>query len=130
MMKTTRYSKQREAILLELQNRTDHPTADQVYYTLKQKHPELSLGTVYRNLGFLADNGDILKLDVGDGTYHYDGIITPHVHFVCSSCHSIYDIHIQEDIYKQIANSIEHQTEKINITIEGQCVKCIAKGKN
>ncbi|MFQ6861130.1 MAG: Fur family transcriptional regulator [Beduini sp.] len=129
-MKTTRYSKQREAILLELQNRTDHPTADQVYYTLKQKYPELSLGTVYRNLGFLADNGDILKLDVGDGTYHYDGTITPHVHFVCSSCNEIYDIVIKEDIYQQIADSIDHQAEKINITIEGQCVKCHAKSKN
>lgn len=129
-MKATRYSKQREAILDELRGRIDHPTADQVYYTLKNKHPELSLGTVYRNLGFLADKGDILKLDIGDGTYHYDGNIHPHVHFLCTDCQEIKDVDIKPEIYELIASSLDHYVEKIGITIEGQCKHCNQKAKN
>ena len=92
-MKTVRYSKQREAILLDLQSRFDHPTADQVYSSLKRTHPGLSLGTVYRNLGFLEQNEQIRKLDIGDGTVRYDGNINPHIHFICSNCcHTIIDL--------------------------------------
>lgn len=123
-MRTTRYSKQREAILLELQQRYDHPTADQIYYTLKNKYPELSLGTVYRNLGFLADHGDILKLDFGDGTFHYDGNITQHVHFICKECGHIQDIAIDSSIYDNIQNTIDGEISKINIVVEGKCSHC------
>ena len=52
-----RYSKQREAIFENLQSRYDHPTADMVYTDLKRDFPNISLGTVYRNLSLLAEEG-------------------------------------------------------------------------
>lgn len=126
-MKTVRYSKQREAILKELQSRCDHPTADQVYSTLKQTHPELSLGTVYRNLGFLADNGQIRKLDIGDGTVRYDGTVKPHIHFICKECNNIIDISLDQSIADVIKNNIEEQIDDININLEGICTHCLKK---
>ena len=64
------YSKQREAILNELQNRCDHPTATQVYEGVKKVIPNISLGTVYRNLASLVESGEILSVAVGDGKEH------------------------------------------------------------
>ena len=52
MEKAIRYSKKREAILNAIQSTKCHPSADWVYQTLKPEHPDLSLGTVYRNLEF------------------------------------------------------------------------------
>ena len=61
-MATLKYSRQRESIKEFLTGRTDHPTADFVYENMKQIYPNISLGTVYRNLSLLADLGDIQKL--------------------------------------------------------------------
>lgn len=61
-MATLKYSRQRESIKEFLTGRTDHPTADFVYENMKQIYPNISLGTVYRNLSLLADLGEIQKL--------------------------------------------------------------------
>ena len=79
-----RFSKQREAILGNLRSRYDHPTAEMVYMDLKQSFPNLSLGTVYRNLAVLYEAGVILKVGASlDGKERYDGHIQPHAHFFC-----------------------------------------------
>lgn len=57
-----RNTKQREAIRENLIHRTDHPTADMIYSDIKEEHPNISLGTVYRNLAVLEELGEILKL--------------------------------------------------------------------
>ena len=56
-----KYSRQRECILKDLQSRRDHPTADMVYESVRDSFPNISLGTVYRNLSLLAENGTILN---------------------------------------------------------------------
>ena len=61
-MATLKYSRQRESIKEFLRTRTDHPTADVVYENMKLIYPNISLGTVYRNLSLLADLGEIKKL--------------------------------------------------------------------
>lgn len=68
-MATLKYSKQREMIKEFLMTRKDHPTADIVYMNVRQENPNISLGTVYRNLTLLADIGEIIRLRVGDGDY-------------------------------------------------------------
>lgn len=84
-------SRQREAILSELCGRTDHPTAEELYLSLKEELPNLSLGTVYRNLSLLSEEGIILKLSCG-GADHFDGNTAQHYHFlaiaaaVCMIC--------------------------------------------
>ena len=77
-----KYSRQREAIKDFLMTRKDHPTADVVYSNVRTEFPNISLGTVYRNLTLLADLGEIARLRVGDGVDHFDADTSPHYHFV------------------------------------------------
>ena len=70
-----KYSKQRTVIKEFLQTRKDHPTADVVYNAVRKDYPNISLGTVYRNLMLLSEIGEIQKLRVGDGLEHFDADI-------------------------------------------------------
>ena len=98
-MSTIRYSKQREAIKDYLKSVTCHPTADTVYLNIQKTFPNISLGTVYRNLNFLVEHGEAIQIDCGDGFVHFDGNPIPHNHFFCRSCKSLLDIKM---------DSIEH----------------------
>ena len=80
-----KYSRQREAIKEFLMTRKDHPTADVVYMNVRQEFPNISLGTVYRNLTLLSDIGEIVRLRVGEGVDHFDANTNPHYHFVCNT---------------------------------------------
>ena len=85
-MAAMKYSRQREAIKNFLMTRKDHPTADMVYSNIRQEFPNISLGTVYRNLTLLSDIGEIQRLHFSDGVDHFDADISPHYHFVCQNC--------------------------------------------
>lgn len=87
-----KYSRQREVIKDFLKTRKDHPTADIVYTNVREQYPNISLGTVYRNLTLLADIGEIQRLRVGDGVDHFDADVSPHYHFVCTKCGSVVDL--------------------------------------
>lgn len=91
-----KYSRQREAIKDFLMTRKDHPTADTVYMNVRQEFPNISLGTVYRNLTLLADIGDIQRLRVGDGTDHFDADTSLHYHFICRQCGSVVDLDMED----------------------------------
>ena len=67
------YSRQREAILQVLRSTDTHPSASAVYNEVRKLIPNISLGTVYRNLAALAEDGSVLSLSVGDGYEHFDG---------------------------------------------------------
>ena len=94
-MVVRKHSKQREMIMEFLMTRKDHPTADTVYMNVRQQNPNISLGTVYRNLTLLADTGEILRLRVGDGVDHFDADTSPHYHFICSKCGSVIDLEME-----------------------------------
>lgn len=87
-----KYSRQREVIKEFLKTRKDHPTADTVYMNVREQYPNISLGTVYRNLTLLADIGEIQRLRVGDSVDHFDADVSPHYHFVCTECGSVIDL--------------------------------------
>ena len=87
-----KYSRQREVIKEFLKTRKDHPTADTVYMNVREQYPNISLGTVYRNLTLLADIGEIQRLRVGDGVDHFDADVSPHYHFICTECGSVIDL--------------------------------------
>lgn len=87
-----KYSRQREMIKEFLMSRHDHPTADIVYMNVRQQIPNISLGTVYRNLTLLADMGEIQRLRLGDGTDRFDADTSPHYHFICSECSCVQDL--------------------------------------
>ena len=85
-MATLKYSRQRECIREYVQKCKEHPTADQVYAEIKREFPNISLGTVYRNLSLLSEIGEIQKLSNFGGADHFDGCVTPHCHFMCKEC--------------------------------------------
>ena len=87
-----KHSKQRDMIKDFLMSRKDHPTADVVYMNVRQQYPNISLGTVYRNLTLLADIGEIQRLRLGDGVDHFDADTSMHYHFICNDCNSVIDL--------------------------------------
>lgn len=72
--------------------RQDHPTAEIVYKNVRRQNPNISLGTVYRNLTLLADLGEIQRLRLGDGTDHFDADTSLHYHFICRECGCVQDL--------------------------------------
>lgn len=128
-MPAIKHSRQRDMIKAFLMTRRDHPTADMVYANVRQQNPNISLGTVYRNLTLLAELGEIQRLRVGDGVDHFDADISPHYHFVCTECGSVIDLKM---------DSIEHITEIAGAGFDGHiaghvtyfygvCGNCITK---
>lgn len=103
-------SKQRDMIKSFLMGRKDHPTADVVYMNVRQDNPNISLGTVYRNLTLLADIGEIQRLRVGTGVDHFDADTSPHYHFVCNACGSVIDLEME---------SIESIIDTANAAFDG-----------
>ena len=91
-----KYSRQRETIRNHLTGRMDHPTAEMIYTALKEEDPKLSLGTVYRNLALLTEQGEIRKIQTANGPDRYDGNRTEHYHFLCRKCCQIFDLYPKE----------------------------------
>ena len=104
-MAARRHSRQRDLIIEFLKSRKDHPTADIVYHNVRMRHPAISLGTIYRNLTLLADAGEIIRLNIGDGVDHFDADTSPHYHFVCRKCGRVTDLEIDgmEEIFNEIS---------------------------
>lgn len=122
-----RYSRQREAVLENLHARYDHPTADMIYTDLKKSFPNLSLGTVYRNLAVLCEAGTILKIGTsGDGKERYDGHIHPHAHFICEMCGAVYDVTEHFDVSK-IEKQLGAKIHYASNTLRGICRECLEK---
>jgi Fur family peroxide stress response transcriptional regulator len=87
-----KHSAKRDAILDILRGTVIHPGAQWVYEQLKPDMPDLSLGTVYRNLRFFHEEGIILSLGVVNGEERFDGVAEPHPHFICSACGAVLDL--------------------------------------
>ena len=128
MERATRYSKKREAILSAIRATDVHPTAEWVYQTLKPAHPDLSLGTVYRNLVFFQEYGDIQSVGVVKGQERFDGVTTPHSHFICQQCGAVIDldktplnVQLDRDISRQYGLSVERH----ELTFYGTCQTCM-----
>ncbi len=94
-MAVNKYSRQREAIKEYLMQTKEHPTADTVYMNIRATHPNISLGTVYRNLNLLAEQGEILKINCQDGSDRFDANPDPHYHFICKECGKVMDLEME-----------------------------------
>jgi len=114
-MKQIKYSRQREALLNLLHSTHSHPDAAWLYEHMKEEFPNISLGTVYRNLNLLAERGDILKITTA-GAERYDGNIAAHSHLICTGCDTIIDLDID------IASFLTYVEEQNNIRIDNHCL--------
>ncbi len=117
-----RYSKQREALLQLLRSTKTHPDAESLYLNLKTDHPNISLGTVYRNLKQLAEMGEILEFNVG-AVSHFDGDTSLHYHLVCEDCKKIYDIQ-KEDVSVTVKNGEGFWVSGVDLLLNGLCPNC------
>lgn len=122
-------SKKRDAILEALASVKEHPTAEMLYAALKPSIPELSLGTVYRNLSVLAQEGLVVSVAHVDGQERYDARIDPHAHFVCRKCNKVLDIDMPDLIQpmcSQVNQMIGCEAESYSLCFNGLCDKCKA----
>lgn len=118
------YSRQREAILEVLRSTDTHPTASWIYERVREKIPNISLGTVYRNLTVLSENGDILTINVGDGQERYDGNMAAHLHLRCTGCGEIYDAFLKSDPFRDLISKEGFIPEAAVYVVRGICKNC------
>jgi Fe2+/Zn2+ uptake regulation proteins len=126
-MGVLKYSRQREAIKHFLANTTMHPTADTVYAHIKEEFPNISLGTVYRNLSLLAEQGELQQLPCSNGADRFDFNTTSHAHFTCSKCHQVLDLDIPEQLQElnnAVADTFKGQIHTQHLMFHGLCPKC------
>lgn len=126
-MKTLKYSRQRESIKELMQSRCDHPTADTVYENIRMIYPNISLGTVYRNLSLLADLGEITRITTDGGADRFDGNTAPHNHFICRGCHKVIDLDMETIDYIQdiAAKNFHGEIDGYTAYFHGLCEDCV-----
>jgi len=93
MNESRRNTKQLEVIWDAVKNESSHPTADQIYEKVRKDLPNISLGTVYRNLQKLVSLGKLQVLSVGR-SQHFDPLVKHHQHFICEQCNHVYDVFV------------------------------------
>lgn len=125
-MAELKHSRQRDLIKDFLMTRKDHPTADIVYMNVRKQNPNISLGTVYRNLTLLADIGEIARLRVGDGVDHFDADTSLHYHFVCTQCGRVTDLKMEsiENIMETAIADFDGHIEGHVTYFYGTCGRC------
>jgi Fur family peroxide stress response transcriptional regulator len=125
-------SRQRERVYELLRGAYSHPTALWLYNKLRKEFPDLSMGTVYRNLRILTEQGLIGKIDFGSTFDRYDAIVSPHYHFICDRCGTITDlaIPVDERLNERVSNFSGHRARRHRIEFFGICESCAAKNDN
>lgn len=119
-------------IIYEIIKSTDiHPTADWIYERAKAYIPNISLGTVYRNLKVLKEEGLIIEINDGRQS-RFDARTDRHYHFKCLKCESIYDIDLDMIHFSMDVKNLEKKgfkVNEVNVELEGICPKCLREVK-
>lgn len=111
----------------------DHPTATQVYEEIKKDYPQISLGTVYRNLGAMSEDGEVIRLSFSNEPDRFDINTYEHFHALCKTCGDIFDTDnkLPNNLLKQLDEAVECSTgicvESRSMLFSGVCVKCKEK---
>ncbi|MCL4425796.1 MAG: transcriptional repressor [Firmicutes bacterium] len=132
MTKIRRATRQRDAILKVLRSTKCHPTADWIYDQTRKVIPNISLGTVYRNLNILREMGEIMELNYGPDLSRYDGNPVNHYHFFCQSCGRVYDLEFpsQKGLDEAAEKSTGFQVLGHRLEFYGLCQECLARDKD
>lgn len=130
MPRKQNYSRKREAILTLLRGTKIHPSAEWVYQELKPQFPDLSLGTVYRNLSRFKEEGTIVSIGTVKGQERYDADISPHSHLICTRCGAVLDVtgdFVREGADALAAAQCEAKVESHSVLFYGLCRACVAQ---
>lgn len=124
-----RYSRQRERIYQAVHASQEHPSAQMVYDLLREEQPRLSLGTVYRNLHQMAQEGMLQELE--GPTARFDACLAPHAHIRCTCCGRVMDLSaLEEPAPVRSAAEAGWQVERYSLMLEGICPACAGKDHN
>ncbi len=127
MEQKTKPFRKRSAILACLRATTSHPSAEMVHEMLRSEHPDISLATVYRNLALFKQQGLIQSVGTVGGVERFDGNPHSHVHFICTGCEAVLDLH-EIDVPQQLRSIVERVTggtvSECLLTFTGKCRAC------
>ena len=130
-MQTQKQFRKRNAILAYLRQTKEHPSAEMVYNRLKPEFPDLSLGTVYRNLAIFKNQGQIVSLGSVCGVERFDGDVRPHAHFVCSGCGAVVDMpEAGVPDCSGAARDMGCRVEHAQLILTGLCRDCLSRKNN
>ena len=130
MEQVRKHSRKRDAILRCVRSTDCHPTAEWVFSRLKPEIPDLSLGTVYRNLAMFKEEGTILSLGVVHGLERFDRRVDPHCHLACQRCNRVLDVEeldLPETLCQQAAEITGGTVTSWNLLFLGLCDTCKQK---
>ena len=119
--------RKRNAILSYLQCTDAHPSAETIFSDLKQQIPDLSIGTVYRNLTHFRQQGLVSVIATVSGVERFDANTDPHVHFICTGCDSVIDmpqISVPTALSADAEKSSGCHVESCQLTFTGLCGDC------
>lgn len=125
-----RYSKQRELVMQTVENLCDHPTAEEIYGEAIKDCPNLSLGTVYRNLNSLVEAGRVRRVSIPGQADRFDHTLPWHSHMYCTVCGNVTDAEVDE---KQVMKLVKAQKGKVQdcaVVLLGICEGCCAAQEN
>ena len=127
-----RMTSQRKAILEKLRGVTSHPTAEKIYQMVKQELPRISLGTVYRNLEKLAQQGIVIKLGEHGKAARFDADTKNHFHIQCTLCGEISDLRINSPVSnEEVIHKVSgYKLQGYKLEYFGVCPGCNSKKLN
>lgn len=114
---------QRTLVLETVRSLHNHPTAEEIYASVSARCPGISQGTVYRNLNSLAEDGEILRVQVANAPDRYDFTVTPHAHFRCRYCGKVYDFTLPNTPLPEALNE-GFSVEDYQLVFCGSCPQC------
>jgi Fe2+ or Zn2+ uptake regulation protein len=121
----TRETKQRRVVYQTIKATKSHPTADWIFEKVRSELPKISLGTVYRNLSVLKDEGTIREIYGNDRRAHYDADLSPHAHFICSTCGQIWDVFNVPDVdWRTFKELVGCEVNDQRLEFHGRCSVC------
>ena len=116
---------QRQLIRDAVEELNIHATAEQVVEYLAEKHPTIGRATVYRNLSYMSETGELLKVGSFYGTTHYDHNCHRHYHFICSKCKRVFDVEGDlSDIVDRLGDTQGFDITACNVSFSGLCWGC------
>ncbi len=127
METTTKHFRKRDAVLNCLRNTNTHPSAEWIFSQLKTEYPDISLGTVYRNLALFKQQGLIASVGTVGGVERFDGETTPHAHFICVHCGKVMDLmqlEIPQELSDEAGQYAGGVAESCQLTFSGICGDC------